>query len=126
MSKPTVPIATIKTKPTMKIEIAKFQDGYYYVVDGVKQHKVPERIAKFLNPDNWQVAENTEADPYLSSIRRNTVFADIANKMATPGSCKKNVTYMQDGTPKPIGVCNHNEVYLWSHECSDCGKVLKT
>ena len=26
----------------MKIEIAQFQDGYYYVVDGVKQHKVNE------------------------------------------------------------------------------------
>ena len=24
----------------MKVEIAKFQDGYYYVVDGVKQNRV--------------------------------------------------------------------------------------
>lgn len=31
-----------KARPSMKIEIAKFQDGYYYVVDGVKQHKVNE------------------------------------------------------------------------------------
>jgi|688.fasta_scaffold288464_2 hypothetical protein len=28
----------------MKIEIAKFQDGYYYVVDGVKQNKVKQEI----------------------------------------------------------------------------------
>lgn len=32
----------------MKIEIAKFQDGYYYVVDGVKQHLVQEQIADKL------------------------------------------------------------------------------
>ena len=37
-----------KARPSIKIEIAKFQDGYYYVVGGVKQTKVSEEDFKLL------------------------------------------------------------------------------
>lgn len=44
----------------MKIEIAKFQDGYYYVVDGVKQNKVEEELFKLfdISPQEGKITVN--------------------------------------------------------------------
>lgn len=41
---PTVTKSNFQKVKKMKVEIAKFKDGYYYVVDGVKQNKVEQEI----------------------------------------------------------------------------------
>jgi hypothetical protein len=84
----------------MKIEIAKFQDGYYYVVDGVKQNKVKQEItmesfAEILckRPNNQQ-SQPAPQTQQSDNQQRSGTQSGTMNIVKS----QKTITFTQSGT----------------------------